>query len=136
MLLKMVEGYNILTVLKNTGCDLWGFWNFQILSLSFSNILKILSLTVLLLLTTTARKMDLDQGNWRNFEERANLNFKSSLYETNKHLSLNWALKLPLFFLNTKCSLKATYRTIPCVNFWVVTMGFMLILAHLWGTIF
>jgi len=68
--------------------------------------LKILSLTVLLLMTTTARKTDLDQGNWRNFEERANSNFKSSFHETKIILSLDWALNCHKMLFLHKTQLK------------------------------
>jgi hypothetical protein len=60
-------------------------------------------------MTTTARKMDFDQGNWTNFEEQAKQNFMSSFHETDflASTALNIAIIL------SKSSFKATYRTIP-----------------------
>ena len=72
----MVEGYNILSFLEHGVCQK----DFE--SSKYLKIIEISSLTVLLLMTTTARKMDFDQGNWTNFEEQAKQNFMSSFHET------------------------------------------------------
>jgi len=87
----------------NTGCD---FRNFKL----FQHFEKILSLTVLLLLTTTARKMDLvkEIGEILRNEQIKIL----SLPFMKQTFSLYWALKIAIIF-TLKRSLKATYRTIP-----------------------
>jgi len=104
-------GIQYFTVFENTGCD-YVIIQFR----NFSNILKILykSLTVLLLMTTTARKMDFDQGNWTNFEEQAKQNFMSSFHETDFFLA---STALNIAIILSKSSFKATYRTIPWVLF-------------------
>jgi len=49
-------------------------------------------------MTTTARKMDLDQGNWRNFEERANLKFKVFLVRNKQTFKPKLGFKIAIIF--------------------------------------